>query len=269
MKRIITISLIISLLIFTGCVPGVDKEDSTASVSEEIVSIENIEETEENDEGVSFLESWWVVTAKIDHLEEIGNDLGLLGMYMNYIFDVKMAKGEDFSENPDVTGYVGLEVSSTVTFNSDESADLLASEELGGDVSGLGLGVRSELSGFYSNYETEYIQHIGKNWAGTIKNSKGEIVTPPKEGYLLFSDFVMEYEGEGGQIFYGSYDGSIDVNVQLFVFIEPDDIDSEEGAPRLVSVFLNMQGMGTGGSDQWLEGKGQIFLYEHETPFLP
>jgi hypothetical protein len=257
--------------------PPADIENDAAAPDEALPD----EDIEEFDVDSWILDHYWWLEAHINQKDEVGAVFGLPGMYADYIFDIFMVNS-DYDENPSVVNRYGLTVDSIILFNSDEAANNLASAMLGGlevDASGLGVNVRQV--GSYSNHgyfddddnfifvDTGYMQNVKKNWQSIIKDKNGKLVQPPVGGYMMFEEFTIEYEGDGGNIMYATSGTKTVTDVYLFVLVEPSPPGVDINLDHHVKVYVTFPDWTIKGSEIWLEGEGMLSVEESLYPAHP
>ena len=290
MKKLLAIvlTILLSLMLLVACS---EDDGSTSSSSEHNPPAEstntesNKEENEENDSGEVidadkwYYDQYWTIDAKIHQIDDVGSAFNMPGMYADYIFSIHMIKGL-LSEDPSITGKYLLDVDSTIIFNSDEAADRLLSEAMGGlDVSLPGLGVSVEQIAHYSTepyldendnvvyVDSGYMQKVKNSWHSVIKDNGGKIVQPKAGSYMMFEEFTIEYTGSGGNLFYGASDKKTVTEVYLFVIVEPDNAGTGSSlSNRNVKVYITYPEWTINGSEIWLEGEGTLIASETAFP---
>ena len=283
MKKVLTLAalLLLTLALLMAC--RVHNGSAPPDTQVEVPPPESESEApEEFDADAWYIDRWWSLKASVEQREEAGAVFGVPGMYMDFSFSINMTRALDDMYDPELKdlsvkgGYL-LEMDSTITFDSDEAADLIASEMLGGSISGLGLGITVELSGHYDNIgyfdddgnfifiDQSYVQAVGKDWRSVIKDKNGKRVQPLVGSYMVFEALTMEYAGTEYHAvpMYSGFTSLENTDMYLFLLIEPD-LPGIDLTDRHVKVYITFPDWTS--QEVWLEGEGTLVFNESLSP---
>ncbi|MCL1917734.1 MAG: hypothetical protein FWG14_05395 [Peptococcaceae bacterium] len=263
------------------------------------------EDVEEINADDWFVSHWWGLRADFsqnvkytdfDSVQGMYQDL-YQGMYFDMSFKIKMEHDEAFENNPSIDGDYWLWMDSTISIDTDEAADRILSEKLGGDFSGMGLGISGELSGSYQSYysytdndgnyrkpefdedgnyiapdgqkdKNAYVQRVAKDWRSPIKDKNGGTVQPAAGSYMLFEAIKVEYTGSTSHVLAGSFGEKVIYDLYIYIVIEPDapgaDINVANLNERDAKVYIDLHTVN--GNHIWIEGDGIFFLDQMFSP---
>ena len=315
MKKVLTLMMAILLtlsLLMAACSDG-DAGDAGggAPPDNQATTPPPESDTAVDEEGDPITEldadDWWLIyhwqfQGIIEQKEDFGALQGRPGAIADYLFNIK-TQGEYYHDEPgSIDGETLLTVGSVITIDTAELVDLLLSEYLGADVSGMGFGAEfgsiTELVGSYvsnipyyiddngfpvepqhdENYNyiwpegkenassgNPYIQKVASNWPSTIKDKNGQTVQPAAGSYMMYDSFIMEYTGETSQVMVGTVAENVVYNVYLFIVIGSPSSGMGIG-DHDAKVYLNLTTSEY--HDVWLEGSGKLSLIEGIMPGL-
>ena len=301
MKKSLSIAmailLLLSQLLLAAC--SSDNEDAATPKKQDVQNSINpnpsagndADDTDADDDEAT---EWWVnynwrFEGRIEQNEEFGSLVGQPGMYADYIFDIYMAGGRDPVHDTSTDyaeGFYDLAVASSIVIDTDEAADRILNEMLGGGFSGMDLGIDVVLSGEHRSdipyyldnegnpvtppYDSEtetyifpegtedahagavYVHRVVPNWKSPIKDKNGQTVQPPTSSWLMYDCFEMEYTGASSHALVGTFGEDVKYFVYLFVVIDQN---------YHAKIYLNL----TTSENHaiWLEGSGELIL-EHD-----
>lgn len=292
-SALLAVVLLFALLPLAACSGNGDDTTEYSFPANDAAHATSNEEDMEISTESWIIHHWWALEADFSQNTEYGTLAGVPGIYADFSFYISMTHDNAFEDNPSIDGDYQLSMESTVTINSDEAADLVLSDLLGGDVSGMELGLSGVLSGSYRSYisyadndgnytkpqfdenglyflpegqddnsRKAYVQRVGPNWLSPIKDANGNAVQPAVGSYLLFEEIDMEYTGTMSQAFVGSFTEEVMYTLYVFVVIEPDTpgaiIDENNLNERDAKVYINVRT--ANGNNLWIEGDGLLYL---------
>ena len=262
-----------------------DEEDGDTVV----IDADEVDPDDEIQIEVFDIGTWyWKLDATITQKESFGDFANIAqGMYADYYFQIKIRNASTDMEE-DYASWV----ESSITIDTDELADRLLSEMLGGEVSGMGLGSISELNGKFTSltpyylddngypvtpdfdenhdyiwpegkeaYSQQfiYINEIANNWVSPIRDKNGQTVQPPAGSYLIYDAFKMEFTGATYHALVGSAAEDVVYDVDLFAVIESPTgkFDFSDYSAKVYLKLTTSQNHSV-----WLEGEGTFALVD-------
>ena len=203
---------------------------------------------------------YWHLEASVNQKVDIGALSGLPGIYFTFDYDIVM-NGRNVSEDSPLVGDYSIKIESSMAMDSNEAADFLFSQEVGTNVSGLGIGLNGSWQASYRTDEYVYLQPLSPNWRGVLRDMNGNRVYPAPGSYLIFEEVTLVYTGTAAYPLY-TFDQVANQPIYLYLVIAPDRLGSsglDEGEHE-VTVFIRYPDLEGGDGDFWLTGSGTISL---------